>query len=429
MRRIPQTLALAAIAASVVGLSACSGGSAGGSAQSINVYLAQIPWSDELESLVPEFEAETGIDVNLTVLGDTQLAQQYQVMFNSGSAEADVSMVMSSVEFPRYVDSGWLADISDDVTGAADWDWEDFSEPARRSVTDGEGAVRAVPLVSEHFILMYRKDLLEQAGIAVPTTFAELEEAAAKLNDPAAGVYGYATRANGSAGVPGAASFVFGSGGDWTDSSGEASLDSDATVDGISVYGRLLHDSGAPGALNMGWSEAVALFNQGKVAFLGEADTLFPNVLDPEASRVADNVGFAAFPAGPAGHRVASYTPWSLSIPQSSKKADLGWQFIEWATSAEMGKTMLAAGQPVTRESAWADPEASAAFPADVAALVRGDSGIDYVGYASPQVVNISKSRDIVGTVLATAISGGDVESAARSADEELAALIESEKE
>src|SRR5690606_18966 len=134
-----------------------------------------------------------------------------------------------------------------------------------------------------------------------------------------------------------------------------------------------------------------------------------------------------AFPAGPAGHRVASYTPWSLSIPESSQKADLAWKFIEWATSAEMSKTMLAAGQPTTRESAWADGEASAAFPEEIAALVREDSGIDYVGYASPQVVNISKSRDIVGTVLATAISGGDIESAARAANSELEALIESE--
>ena len=428
MRSILRPLGLLAVAsATAVSLAGCNGTEGGSSAGSINVYLAQIPWSETLREHVSEFEEDTGISVNLTVLGDTQLAQQYQVMFNAGSADADVAMIMSSVEFPRYVDNGWLSDISSKVTADPEWDWEDFSEPARRSVTDGEGAVRAVPLVSERIVLVYRKDLLEDAGLEVPTTFEELDEAAAALTDPASGQYGFATRANGSVGVPGAAGFVFGYGGDWTSSSGDSALDSEPVVDGVSFYGHLLRDYGAPGAMNMGWSEAVALFNQGKVAFLSEADTLFPNVLDPAASRVADSVGFAAFPAGPAGHRVASYTPWSLSIPEASDEDEAAWRFIQWATSPDMSRLMLSEVQPVTRESAWADDEAAAAFPEEIASLIRDDSDIEYVGHASPQVINISKSREIVGSMLATAISGGDVEEAARTANDELQALVDSE--
>lgn len=429
MRKLSRYLrALSVVSAVTITMTACSGTESDAAERSINVYLAQHSWTDTIQELIPEFENETGISVNLTTLGESQLAQQYQVMFNSGSSEADVAMIMSSVEMPRYVRNGWLADITENVTRDPDWDWADFSQTSREAVTGPEGAVRAVPLLSERFVLIYRKDLLAEAGLAVPSTFEELEYAATTLTDAAAGQYGFVTRGNASVAVPAAASFVFGYGGDWTNPSGDSAVSTSPVVDGVTYFGNLLGKYGPPGALNMGWAEATAVFQQGKVAIAAESDALFANFLDSDASSVADSVGFAAFPAGPEGHRVASYVPWSLSIPESSEKDDLAWQFIQWATSKENSRTLLSKQKPVTRESAWADEEAASAYPAEIASLIRETSDIEYVDHASPQVINISQSRDIVGSMIATAISGGDVKDASVTANSKLQALIDSEK-
>ncbi len=53
----------------------------------------------------------------------------------------------------------------------------------------------------------------------------------------------------------------------------------------------------------MSWPEAMAIFTQGKAAFYTEADSLYKNATDPAKSKVADKVGFAALPAGPAGSK------------------------------------------------------------------------------------------------------------------------------
>jgi multiple sugar transport system substrate-binding protein len=417
-------------AAALLGLTACASGTgAQGSdqGQSIDVYLAQHAWSDSIKKHVAEFEKENGITVRVTTLGEQQLSQQYQIKFNAQAKDVDVMMFSPAREGKQFINNGWLANLQKDVTTDPAWDWNDFNEANRKLVSNAEGNAYGVPLVSERPVLYYRKDLLEKAGIKVPATLEELENAAAALTDTSAGQYGFVARGAGNPAVSSAASFVYAFGSDW-EINGKSQLNDSKTKDALSFYGKLLRQYGPPGALNMNWPEATAVFQQGKAAMYTEADSLFANYLDKKASRVADSVGYAPFPAGPAGHNVSNITSWALGTAASSKNSDAAWKFVKWATSPEMSKLILADNNPVTRASAWADPKAVSGYPAELAALIAKPGDIKYVDHTGPKVVNVGKARDVIGTVIATAIQGGDVDAAAEKADKDFQDLLDKEK-
>jgi multiple sugar transport system substrate-binding protein len=363
----------------------------------------------------------------VTTLGEQQLSQQYQIKFNARAKDVDVMMYSPAREGKQFVANGWLANLQKDVTSDPAWNWQDFQEANRKLVSNADGDAYGVPLVSERPVLYYRKDLLEKAGVKVPTTFSELESAAAALTDKAAGQFGFVARGAGNPAVSSAASFVYGFGSDWN-IDGKSQLNEKKTTDALSFYGKLLREYGPPGALNMNWPEATAVFQQGKAAMYTEADSLFANYIDPKASRVADSVGYAPFPAGPEGHNVSNITSWALGTAASSTKSDAAWKFVKWATSPETSKLVLADNNPVTRASAWADPKATAGYPAELAALIADPRDIKYVDHTGPKVINVGKARDIIGTVIATAVQGGDVEKAAATADTDFQDLLDKER-
>ena len=90
----------------------------------------------------------------------------------------------------------------------------------------------------------------------------------------------------------------------------------------------------------MSWQQAMAIFTQGQAALYTEADSLYKNATDPAKSKVADTVGFAVFPAGPAGSKPYNIPSWALGVNAASKNGDNAWKFIKWATSKAMVATM-----------------------------------------------------------------------------------------
>jgi multiple sugar transport system substrate-binding protein len=73
------------------------------------------------------------------------------------------------------------------------YDFADF-DPGRQKVATFEDKVYFAPLTGGGDLLVYRKDLLDKAGVKVPTTLDEMIVAVKKLHDPDHGVYGIALR-------------------------------------------------------------------------------------------------------------------------------------------------------------------------------------------------------------------------------------------
>ena len=101
---------------------------------------------------------------------------------------------MTSVSSERFQDlraMNALLDITDRVAG---WERRGDFDDARFAPITHEGRVYGVPAFSFVDWIYYRKDWFDEAGIAVPTTLAELRDAAIKLTDERAGRYGFGLR-------------------------------------------------------------------------------------------------------------------------------------------------------------------------------------------------------------------------------------------
>lgn len=418
-------------------LSACTGGGGSGAdassssgakeSNTLRVTLVNHVWTDIIKQKIPEFEKQTGLNVEVSQYGEDQLSAQYNVKLNAGSNDLDVMMYRPLQEGKLFAKAGYFADLSQNVKQDAKWKWSDFQAGPVASTTYKDKVV-GVPIITEQEVLYYRKDLLEKAGLSVPKTLSELAADAKKIEAANPGVAGFVARTDKNAAVTQFSSFLYSYGGDFTDSKGKASVNSKAAKAAYAMYGGLLHDSGpANVSTDMSWPQAMAIFTQGKAAFYTEADSLYKNATDPAKSKVADTVGFAPFPAGPAGSKAYNVPSWALGINSASPNKTNAWKFINWATSKAMTLEIQKAGVPGARASVWSDPAGISTYPKDLASAIA-ISTKHGVGHDRPQVIKVPEARDIVGAPIVAAITGGDSSGAADTANTAFQQLLNAEK-
>lgn len=393
----------------------------------IRVMLNQHPWTTAVQPYIPDFEKLTGIKVVLETYPEDQFRQKSLVELTTGAGTLDVFMSQPPQEGLKYARAGWYEDLKPYTTNPAlvdpKYNFADFL-PGTINFSTVEGKLVVLPIQMEVEMLFYRKDLFQAAGLSVPKTLDELEAAAKKLNDPAKGVYGIATRGKKAAAVTMFSNYLYNFGGDWLDKDRKPTINTPEAVNALTYYGNLLKNYGPPGSVNNHWNEVVALFQQGKVAMFTDASVFYANVEDKEKSTVAGKVGYAPFPAGPKGNYYW-LSGWGLAMAKSSKVKEASWYFIQWATSPEIALKTQSVGKVAgARKSVWDSAEGKAAFPADwIAAYVLSNEKATKPD--RPPVVAVSEIRDAIGTAIVTAIEGGDVKAAADKAAAEMKDIMD----
>lgn len=377
--------------------------------QTVRVTLANHVWTEAVKELIPQFEEQTGATVVISQLAEDQLSDQYNVKLNAGTDEIDVMMYRPLQENKLFASNGYLKDLTSLADNATDWDWADF-QPGPAALTSFEGAIVGVPIITERTTLYYRKDLLEAVGMEVPTTLDELSAAAAAIHAAYPDVAGYVGRTGKSAAVTQFNAFLHSFGGTWINDDGTSAIGSPEARTAYKYYGDLIRNhTNATVNPEMSWPEAAALMQQGQAAFMADADSLYKNFTDPEKSTVTESIGFAPFPAGPAGSRPYNVAAWALGINADTANGDAAWEFVKWATSKDITLALTKLGVPGARASVWADPSATADYPAELvtAIQINGQNG---VGLDRPLVIGVSVAREIVGGPIVTAVAGGDVD-------------------
>lgn len=327
--------------------SLCISGGAMAQAKSgeIRVLLANHPYGELIKQSIPQFEKQSGIKVNVESLQESQLTQKLTTEFATKSSTVDVFMTRPLQEGKMFAKNGWYAPLTA-------YDFADYPKNIMGAASFG-GKPYIVPLVTEWQVLYYRKDLLQQAGIKVPTNFTELEAAAQKLNSDA--VAGIASRGKGAAAVTQLSSYVYNYGGQYLDK-GTAVFDSKSAVDALRFYGKLLGTYGPKGVTSMSWENIMPLFQAGKVAMWTDASVFLGQIIDPSKTQVpVENFGIANFPAGPKTNAPFIVSSWGMSVAQQSKKKDLAMKFLDWATSKEMAIKGMVGNITMARSSVWSD--------------------------------------------------------------------------
>ena len=420
-RRVGRTAGAVALMMTVGVVAACgsttgAGGGDEAAATTLQVTLANHPWADAIKERIPEFEEANNVTVQVSTMTADQTSAAYNVKLNAGATDLDVLMYRPLQEGLQFARNGWLLDLSEYVEEDPAYDFDDFMAATVDTVSY-EDKVYGIPTVTEREVLFYRTDLLEEAGLEVPTTFEELEAAAAVLNDPDNGSYGFGARGQRTGAVTQFAGFLYSYGGDFI-VDGKAAINTPEAVAAYDLYGRLLRESGPIGVESMSTEQLVPLFQQGKLAMYIDAEVFWANFVDPAASTVVENVGVAPLPAGPAGSRPYNVPSWGLAVNAKTEKPDLSWEFVKWATSPEMVTDIQTGGTFGARDSVWANPETLTDLPEDYAATLRVSTE-NGVGHDRPLVIQVARARDIVGAPIIASIQGRDVQEAADQAQAE----------
>lgn len=373
-----------------------------------------------------EFYEETGIKVEMEILGNDDYANKAAIELAGKSNDLDVIFLRPLTDLKQYCQNGWLTDISR-IGDAADFDLADYFEASLDACTY-DGTLYGVPIVAESQIMYYRKDLLEEKGLPVPTTLEELEEVAAALHDPDNGMYGFFMRGKSNALITQFSSILYSFGGRFN-SATESLANTDAFKDATAWYGNMLNKYAPPGVANMTWTEGAALFAQGKLGIFIDSDAIFGNITGDESLAISDDqIGFSTIPAGASGTPTPFYAiVGAWSIPVYSEKQDAALEFIKWAESKEMGLRMTKEVQNAgCRTSVWNDEEAMATFPADMLQAMIDSRNVAVAG-DRPTVINVGEARDILSVPIQAAILGEDYAPLLEKAHNDFQALIDSE--
>jgi sorbitol/mannitol transport system substrate-binding protein len=391
-------------------LAGCGGGDRGGpstAAGSINVAIVDTPQMQDLAHLTPSlFTRGTGIKVNYTILDEGTLREVTTSDVASRGRQFDVVMI-GPYEAPQFGKDGYITNLTPRAASDRAYRLDDVI-PSVRNALSSQGRLYASPFYGESSFLMYRKDVLNAAGIQMPAhpTWRQVADIAGRIATPERA--GICLRGKPGWGELGASftTVLNTFGGTWWSAKadgtvGRAMVDRPQFRKALEFYVDLVRDAGESGAARANYNQCLAQYLKGQVAMWYDA-TVGAGLLEADDSAVKGRNGYA--PA-PVERTTASgwLWSWALAIPTSSSKGDLAWRYISWATGPRYPKeagTRIPGGwaaiPPGTRRSTYAIPQyakaarrfagptlnAIASAPVNNPGTSRrpGNPGVQYVG-------------------------------------------------
>ncbi len=399
-------------------------GSTGGDSGSLSVAIVGNPQMEDIASLTPElFTDETGIEVEYTILEEQTLREIVTRDAGAGGQQFDVVMI-GMYEAPQFGQNEWLVDLTDHAEGDESYDFDDLI-PTVVNGLSYDGRLYAAPFYAESSFVMYRQDVLDEAGVEMPAepTWDEVASIAREVDsDDMAGI---CLRGKPGWGDLGASftTVVNTFGATWWSATDdgqidEAQIDTPEFREALEFYVGLLDDAGQNDAANSSFNECLSQYQNGDVAMWYDA-TVAAGLLEADDSPVQGKNGYAL---APVRETEASgwLWAWALAIPQNAPDPDTAWEYISWATgpdyiesAGEMLDGGWAAVPPGTRQSTYENPnyqEAASAFAdmtldAMLAAPIDDPGTTPRPGLPAVQFVGVPEFQD-VGTRCTEQFSG-----------------------
>ena len=374
-----------------------------------------------MQKLTDDFtKANPDISLNWVTLEENVLRQKVTTDIATKGGQYDI-LTIGTYEVPIWAKNGWLVELSA-LESDPTYDVNDLL-PAIRGGLSVDGKLYAAPFYGELSYVMYRKDLMEKAGLTMPDapTWDFIRQAADKMTDRANGINGICLR--GKAGWGENMAFLTAMsnsfGARWFNEKWQPQFDQPEWKNTLQFYVDLMKADGPAGASSNGFNENLTLFQQGKCGMWIDATVAGSFVTDPKASTVADKVGFALAPDNGLGKRGNWLWAWSLAVPAGSKKVDAAEKFIDWATSKHYeelvaSKDGWANVPPGTRTSLYKNPDyLKAPFAAMTLASIEAADPqhptVKPVPYTGVQFVAIPEFQglgDTVGQIFSAALAG-----------------------
>ena len=371
---VAPTTAAPTAAATTAAATAAPNKSHAGETVTLETY-ASVPEFDFYKTLMPDFEAQTGITVNYIQLPVAGMDQKVPLQLSAKDNSLDVFFT-GSENIGSYIGINGVepldAYISDTTQTPASWNFSDLA-PAVESACQNGGKTWCIASHTGGGLLYYNKAMFAAAGITtMPMSPADLLADAQKLTTTAHA--GFCVRADKSQALYDAFQlwqwfYAWNNPvtGNYFDMQWNFLLGTEPNATAFGTWYRTILQTAAPkGIATYLVTNCLQDFEQGRVAMWQDDSGSIPDVKDPTKSRVAADAAFYEMPCQAVNpDHCALVQPFGTWMNAASQHKGAAWLLIQYLTSAQTQSAAAKAGALLTpsRLSVLQDPAVVAVFP------------------------------------------------------------------
>jgi len=317
------------------------------------------------EEVAAQFEAETGIAVEVIPVTESDLGTRATAAFAAGDLP-DVIYHTLQYALPwaeaGILDTEAATDVIEDL-GAGTF----ASGALEMAAVDGGYA--SVPVDGWTQMIVYRKDLFEEAGLEPPSTYANVRAAIEALHNPP-GMYGFvaATKVDENFMSQVLEHVFLANGVSPVDEGGFAPLDEAKTTEVLEFY-KAIAEASPPGELY--WDQSRTLYFSGNAAMIiwspfildelaGLRDSAPPTINDdPTSAELASKTGIVTNFAGPSNPEGAAWADIRYFGITSDADTDAAMDFVKFSMDDGYTQTLSMApeGKFPVRKGTAEDPD------------------------------------------------------------------------
>ena len=341
-------------------------------AETVSILMEGVPDTEYVKTLLPEFKAKTGIDVNLEVVNYAEMHTKLvpQLVAPKGSYSA---IVVDFYWVGEFTKAGWLAPL-DDRIAADKIDTSVYIPKLMDLVGKVNGVTYMLPFYNYAMGLLYRKDLLENDknkadfkalngfDLAPPKTWDEyLKQVAFFTKDDMHGVVNQGLRPD-----PIAmewSNYLFANGEEYHDDDWRPTFNNEKGAAALDQYATNVNKYGPVGSASFSFDEAFNVMAQGKAYSYITYNFFRASIDDPSKSSVVGKVEIMPVPGPTPGSGASLNGAWGWAIPKSSPNPDAAWTFLKWVESRDTAKKRALQGGSPTRTDVFDDAEVNKKYP------------------------------------------------------------------
>lgn len=306
----------------------------------LSVLTVVAPQFKAHEAMLPEFEAATGIKVRYDYVPFANTRDKLTAEMVAKSGSYDVVSVMD-VWGPSLLP---LIQPINDRVKAKKIDLEDRYPKAHLRASMNNGNVLGLPIRGHVQLLFYRRDILDQLGLKVPSTWQQVVEVSRVIQSKTdlAGIAMYYKK-NAGQNLMIWFNFLWGKGADILDAQNRPAFNSAAGVEATQDYLDLLlkHKVAPPGSVAFDENDATISVAQGRSAMIPVWWWRLQQLRGKDAKITGDQVGFAPLPSYPGASSTTYTNTWFYGLNRFSRKHDAAMEYLTWLTQPKIERSLL----------------------------------------------------------------------------------------
>lgn len=386
---------------------------AAGSAQAQNVTLRalmeDVPETQIIEKLLPEFEKETGIKVEFEKIGYGDMHDKLVAQLVSPESYYNLLEVdfLWAGEFPA---AGWLEDLNPYIAKSG-FDLKPFIPSMLDLLGQTKDATPILPMYNYSMGLIYRTDLLNDAKVkadykaktgkelALPTSLADYVALSSffKANTPVVGA-----AMQGQRGDPNSMEFsnyLFSAGGAYLDADRKVVLNSPEGLTALKLYAENVQKGAQQGALSATLDDTMRLMCAGEAFSMVTYWWMLPQL--DNAEKCPKVAGKLALSVMPGGHGESGGWGWGIPKNTSDDSKAAAWKFIEWVQGKKISVARALEGHAPVRSDVFEDAAVLKKYPFYKTGLEVVASGKSF-----PIFAYSAQYEDVLGAQLSLAAGG-----------------------